>query len=124
MLLMTTAVLSLVVGGINIMNIMLVSVTERTREIGVRRALGASRRTILFHFLAESALVALLGGLIGVGSGVAVTKMASLGLSLWLGEWQFHLILWSVVAGIGAAGFTGVVFGLYPAWRAARLDPA
>jgi putative ABC transport system permease protein len=124
MLLMTTAVLSLVVGGINIMNIMLVSVTERTREIGVRRALGASKRTILFHFLAESALVAALGGFVGAASGLAVNRVASWGLSVWLGEWKFHIIGWSIIAGIAAAALTGVLFGLYPAWRAARLDPA
>src|SRR5262249_18998884 len=124
MLLLATAVLSLVVGGINIMNIMLVSVTERTREIGVRRALGASRRTILVPFLSESALVAALGGLVGVVSGLAVNRVASWGLSVWLGEWKFHIIGWSIAAGIAAAAFTGLVFGLYPAWRAARLDPA
>ena len=124
MLLMATAVLSLVVGGINIMNIMLVSGTARTREIGVRRALGASRRTILVQFLSESALVAALGGLVGVGCGLAVNRIASWGLSVWLGEWKFHVIGWSIVAGVAAAAFVGLIFGLYPAWRAARLDPA
>jgi putative ABC transport system permease protein len=123
MLMLTTAALSLVVGGINIMNIMLVSVTERTREIGVRRALGATKGTVLAQFLAESALVAMLGGVIGLVGGILITRLATLGLSAWLGAWRFHLAPWAIWVGVGSAGMVGILFGIYPAWRAARLNP-
>lgn len=119
--------LALLVGGIGIMNIMLVSVTERTREIGLRKAVGAQKWHILIQFLIESATLATIGGLIGMGLGWGlgeliefVTKQSGAfgenGLS-------FYFPLW---AGIGAFLFSasvGVVFGLYPAWRAANLDP-
>jgi putative ABC transport system permease protein len=123
LLLLGTGLLSLFVGGINIMNIMLVTVTERTREIGVRRAVGASPSAILQQFLLEAALVGLVGGLMGVLGGVTLSFLISWVLSRTLGAWSFHLESWSMALGLGLSLVTGVCFGLFPAWRAARLNP-
>ena len=123
MLLLGTGLLSLFVGGINIMNIMLVTVTERTREIGVRRALGASPSSILGQFLLEAVFIALTGGLIGVGGGVFLSWLAAKGLSHMLGGWNLHIESWAIALGMSLSLVTGATFGLFPAWRAARLDP-
>jgi putative ABC transport system permease protein len=123
MLLLTTALLSLFVGGINIMNIMLVTVTERTREIGVRRAIGAPPSAILLQFLLEAAFIALAGGLVGVLGGVILSWLIGVGLGRLIGSWNLHIEAWSIALGLGLSLSTGVVFGLFPAWRAARLDP-
>jgi putative ABC transport system permease protein len=122
-LLLGTGLLSLLVGGINIMNIMLVTVTERTREIGIRRAVGANPRSVLAQFLLESTLIALVGGVIGVAGGVALAWLSSLLLAQALGHWTLHVEAWSVALGLSLSMATGIVFGLFPAWRAARLDP-
>jgi len=122
-LMLCTAALSLFVGGINIMNIMLVTVTERTREIGIRRALGATRGDILRQFLLESAIIAGLGGLIGVVGGMFLIWLISKILTAALGQWTAHYQTWAIVLGMASSALTGIVFGLYPAWRAARLDP-
>jgi len=112
------ASISLVVGGIVIMNIMLVSVTERTREIGVRKAIGARQGDILKQFLVEAATLGGLGGLIGVALGALVAKLVSLTTPLPSSvEW------WSVLAGLFVASSVGIIFGLYPAWKAAKMDP-
>jgi putative ABC transport system permease protein len=117
-LLNAIAAVSLIVGGIGIMNIMLVSVTERTREIGVRMAVGARGRDILLQFLTESVVLAAIGGLVGV--------VAGLGIATWLA----HLFGWTVVfrsevmvLAVAVSGLVGIVFGAYPARRASRLDP-
>ena len=112
------AAISLLVGGIVIMNIMLVSVTERTREIGIRKASGARRRDILTQFLVEATTLSLSGGLIGIISGVALALLAGLVTPL-----PAAVSIPSVVAGILMSLLIGVFFGSYPAWRAARLDP-
>jgi putative ABC transport system permease protein len=122
-LMLCTAALSLFVGGINIMNIMLVTVAERTREIGIRRALGATPGSILRQFLLESAIIAGVGGLIGVLGGMALVLLISKVLAAALGSWTPHYQLWAVAVGLASSTLTGVVFGLYPAWRAARLAP-
>jgi putative ABC transport system permease protein len=112
------ASISLVVGGIVIMNIMLVSVTERTREIGVRKALGARQRDVLLQFLIESATMALVGGVIGVLCGVIVAKLITLVIGF-----PTSVQLWSVILGLFMATATGIFFGVYPASKAAKLDP-
>jgi putative ABC transport system permease protein len=110
--------ITLVVGGIGIMNIMLVSVHERTREIGVRRALGARRSTILAQFLIESAVVAALGGALGTALGLGFAQVIALATPL------AAAVSFSAVAlGLGFSAITGLVFGSWPAWRAANLDP-
>lgn len=109
---------SLVVGGIVIMNIMLVSVTERTREIGIRKALGARRDDVLLQFLIESVILALIGGALGVISGVAIAEIVTALIGM-----PSSIKIWAVIAGLLVAGIVGVFFGVYPARKAARLDP-
>ncbi len=113
---------ALVVAGIGIMNIMLVSVTERTREIGIRKAVGASRRDIALQFLMESIVLALLGGGVGAGIGILVTIGGAWLLSKQLGEMLIPYVL-IVSLAVGFSILVGVLFGTYPALRAARLDP-
>ena len=122
-LLLSTGVLALFVGGINIMNIMLVTVTERTREIGIRRAVGATPGAILIQFLLEAALIALVGGLIGIVGGIGAAAASAFALTKLVGAWNLHIELWSIALGLGLAVVVGVVFGLFPAWRASQLDP-
>jgi putative ABC transport system permease protein len=117
-LLASVAAVSLLVAGIGIMNIMLVSVTERTREIGLRMAVGARPRDVLWQFLTEALVLSLVGGALGVATGVA----GSNAVSKWLG-WPLLLRPGGIVAAVAVSAATGIVFGLYPAWRAARLDP-
>ena len=122
-LLLGTGLLSLFVGGINIMNIMLVTVTERTREIGVRRAIGANPNSIMMQFLLESAVIALAGGLIGIFGGIGLSWTTAAILTKMLGGWKLHIEPWSIALGLGLSVSTGVIFGIFPAWRAAKLDP-
>ena len=117
-LLLSIAAISLLVGGIGIMNIMLVSVTERTREIGIRMAIGAKGRHVLLQFLFEAVTLSIVGGLIGVAIGVA----ASTAVGRFLG-WPIVVTPASVAISFGVAAFVGVFFGYYPARKAARLDP-
>ena len=117
-LLASIAGISLLVGGIGIMNIMLVSVTERTREIGVRMALGATRLNILMQFLIESMLMCLLGGLLGIGAGIGMAELLSR-----TAGWAMHISPESVVLSFTFSSGGGLLFGILPARRAAKLDP-
>jgi len=112
------AAISLVVGGIVVMNIMLVSVTERTKEIGIRKAIGARRKDILTQFLIEAVTVTAIGGAIGVGTGFGLAYVISA-----LIGFPLLVSVASAVLGVGVSSVVGIVSGLWPAWRAAKLDP-
>jgi putative ABC transport system permease protein len=112
------AAISLLVGGIGIMNIMLATVTERTREIGVRRALGAKKKDIITQFLIETVVLSICGGLIGVVLGLIVPIVVSLSTGM-----VTVITPWSVALAFGISGLTGIAFGIYPASQAAELDP-
>ena len=112
------AAISLIVGGIVVMNIMLVSVTERTKEIGIRKAIGARRKDILRQFLIEAVMVTAIGGAIGVGTGFGLAYA----ISALIGFPMLISVL-SAVLGVGASSIVGILSGLWPAWRAAKLDP-
>jgi putative ABC transport system permease protein len=118
LLLGSIASISLLVGGIGIMNIMLVSVTERTREIGIRMAVGAKKRDILWQFLVEAMMLSSIGGLVGIGLGVSGSKLISS-----LAAWP-SLLSWDAIAiAFIFSGAVGIFFGFYPARKAAQLDP-
>lgn len=112
------AAVSLLVGGIGVMNIMLVSVTERTREIGIRMAVGARRKDILRQFLIEALAITVSGGVIGIGAGVSIAELLSR-----FGEWDTVITFWSVALGFCFSALVGLVFGIYPARKASLMDP-
>jgi putative ABC transport system permease protein len=112
------AAISMVVGGIVIMNIMLVSVTERTREVGIRKAMGARRSDVLLQFLIEAVILSLIGGIVGVLLGIAVAKGVTLAVGM-----PSVIKLWAVFAGLIVSASVGIFFGVYPARKAATLDP-
>ena len=111
--------ISLIVGGIGVMNIMLVSVTERTREIGLRKALGATQNSIMMQFIIEAILLCILGGLIGVFMGVSILFLFTL-----LNDWIFSIPFSAILGSIFFSALVGLFFGIWPAKRAAKLDPA
>ncbi len=115
---MIVAAISLVVGGVGIMNIMLVSVTERTREIGLRMAVGARSYHILRQFLVEAVVLCLVGGAIGVGAGWGISVAVYL-----IMHWPTHVSLAVICVAVAVSAGVGIVFGFYPAWKASRLDP-
>ncbi|MCX7766456.1 MAG: ABC transporter permease, partial [Candidatus Sumerlaeia bacterium] len=112
------AAISLLVGGIGIMNIMLASVTERTREIGIRRALGARRRDIIIQFLIETVLLAGCGGVIGLALGIMIPFLIT-----YFAEMKTIIRLWSLFISFGISICVGIIFGIYPAYRASRMNP-
>ncbi|MBM4115041.1 MAG: ABC transporter permease [Phycisphaerae bacterium] len=134
-MLIAIAAISLLVGGIGIMNIMLASVTERTREIGIRRALGATRRDIITQFMVETGSLSVLGGIIGIMTGVITSRLLEtiVGIASRLPglkgafndrfSLQPEVTLWSIVVSVAVAGGVGIVFGIYPAIVASRKDP-
>ena len=111
--------ISLIVGGIGVMNIMLVSVTERTREIGLRKALGATHQAIMLQFIIEAILLCVIGGLIGIFIGTLILYVLSD-----INEWPFALPLGAIFGSISFSAIVGLFFGIWPARRAAKLDPA
>jgi putative ABC transport system permease protein len=117
-LLAAIASVSLLVGGIGIMNTMLVSVTERTREIGLRMAVGARRRDILVQFLVEAVTLSLIGGAIGVAVGLGGSRAIS-----YFAEWQTLVAMEAIAVALGSAAGVGILFGFLPARKAAGLDP-
>jgi putative ABC transport system permease protein len=110
--------ISLLVGGIGIMNIMLASVTERTREIGIRRAIGAKRKQIISQFLIETVVLSIIGGLIGIGLGVLVPFLIT-----YFSKMPTVITVESIVLPLAISFGVGIIFGLYPAVRAAKVDP-
>jgi putative ABC transport system permease protein len=105
------------------MNIMLVSVTERTREIGIRKAIGARRRDVLVQFLVEAVALSGLGGAIGIMGGYVLANLARLGLTRIVELPPVHTPLWAVIIAFGFCAVLGVIFGIYPAAKASKLDP-
>jgi putative ABC transport system permease protein len=110
--------ISLLVGGIGIMNIMLASVLERTREIGIRRAIGARQRDIMSQFIAEAVFISLVGGVIGIGAGAGISKVVSL-----YTHWKTLISILSILLSFGISVSVGLIFGIYPAYTASNLDP-
>jgi putative ABC transport system permease protein len=118
------AAISLIVGGVGIMNIMLVSVTERTREIGLRKAIGATEKDILFQFLLEAVILTALGGIIGIILGTSLSFLTSLALTRFANlNWPFNFPVQAAALGIGVSAFVGLIFGLYPARQASQKSP-
>ena len=117
-LLLIVATISLVVGGVGIMNIMLVSVTERTREIGLRMAVGAQPADILRQFLTEAVVLCLIGGAVGIGLGRTCSWLVRVVMN-----WPTAVSMGAIVSAVVVSATVGVVFGYYPAWKASRLDP-
>jgi putative ABC transport system permease protein len=117
------AAIALIVGGIGILNIMLVTVAERTREIGLRKAVGAKNGDVMKQFLLEAGTLTFIGGIIGIIAGVVVSYLLAT-LMKYLGfDWDFVISLWSIILAISVSILTGVIFGLYPSFKASRLDP-
>ncbi|MEK7105245.1 MAG: ABC transporter permease [Patescibacteria group bacterium] len=123
LLLASIAAISLLVGGIGIMNIMLVSVTERTREIGLRKAIGATEKEVLQQFLLEAVMLTLVGGILGIIIGTGGSVLASLVISQFVDGWNLVIPPQAIVLSVVVSSAVGVIFGYYPAKRAARLDP-
>jgi ABC-type antimicrobial peptide transport system permease subunit len=117
-LLLIVAAISLVVGGVGIMNIMLVSVTERTREIGLRMAVGAQSGDILHQFLTEAIVLCLIGGAVGIALGRATSVLVRL-----IKHWPTSVSMGAIVVAVAVSALVGVLFGFYPAWKASRLEP-
>ncbi len=122
LLLIAIAAISLIVGGVGIMNIMYVSIAERTFEIGLRKAVGATKKNILWQFLWEAMFITIAGGIIGIILGVAMAFVIALGAQSQGFEWEFSISIMGIILAFGISGLIGLIFGLYPARRAANLN--
>ncbi|MEA1925974.1 MAG: ABC transporter permease [Patescibacteria group bacterium] len=114
---------ALVVGGVGIMNIMLITVNQRIREVGLRKALGAKNTDVMMQFLVESATVSFLGGTIGIILGVSISLLASVVIQSLGYNWPFLISIWSIVIAVTVSILIGIIFGLYPAYKASRISP-
>lgn len=123
LLLLAIVAISLIVGGVGILNIMYVVVSERTSEIGLRKAVGARYRDIMLQFLIEAVLITIAGGVIGVAFGAAISFLISWGASSYGLDWEFVVPIKAFVVALGFSAFFGIVFGVYPARKAAQMDP-
>ena len=123
LLLLAIVAISLVVGGVGIMNIMYVVVSERTAEIGLRKAVGAKYRDIMWQFLIESILITMFGGIIGTSIGIAISWLVSFGAGAYGLNWEFVVPIKAYIVALGFSTFFGLLFGVYPARKAARLEP-
>lgn len=123
LLLLAIVAISLIVGGVGILNIMYVVVTERTSEIGLRKAVGARYKDIMLQFLVEAIIITIVGGIAGIIIGAAVSFLISLGANSYGLDWEFVIPLKSFMVALGFSTFFGIVFGVYPARKAARMDP-
>jgi putative ABC transport system permease protein len=115
--------IALLVGGIGIMNIMLVSVTERTREIGIRKSIGARRRDVMVQFLIEAVVLSALGGVVGVAGGYGLATAVRFGMKKFIELPPVHTPIWAILLSFGFCAFLGILFGIYPAAKASKLDP-
>lgn len=116
--------MSLVVGGIGVMNIMLVSVTERTREIGLRKALGATNNSIMFQFIIEAVILTISGGIIGIILGSILSMLSSIGLSEYMNiNWSTTFPFYATLIGVLVSSSVGIIFGSYPAYKAFKKNP-
>lgn len=121
--LLTIGSVSLIVGGVGIMNIMLITVNQRIREVGLRKALGAKNIDVLAQFLVESSTISFLGGAIGIISGISVSFLASVVIQLLGYNWPFLISIWSIIIAVVVSVLIGIIFGLYPAYKASRISP-
>ncbi|MCK4891702.1 MAG: FtsX-like permease family protein, partial [Candidatus Pacebacteria bacterium] len=117
------AAISLIVGGVGIMNIMLVIVAERTREIGLRKSLGAKQKDILNQFVTEAVLISVIGGIIGVLFGIIISFLITLSVRAYNFDWPFVISIEAIIISFTVAAFFGIIFGWYPAKKAAKLNP-
>ncbi len=121
--LLSVGIISLIVGGVGIMNVMLIAVNQRIREVGLRKAVGAKNTDILLQFLIESATISFIGGVIGIIFGIAVVFLVYLGINALGYNWQFLISLQSVIIAVSVSVLIGLIFGLYPARKASRISP-
>ena len=117
------AAISLVVGGVGVMNIMLASVNERIKEVGLRKSVGARRVHIMSQFILETIAITIIGGIIGIIFGALISALVALVANYMGYQWDFIITFGSIVLGVGVAALVGLVFGIYPARKAANLDP-
>jgi putative ABC transport system permease protein len=121
--LLTVGSVALVVGGVGIMNIMLISINQRIKEVGLRKAVGARNSDVLIQFLLEAATISTIGGLAGILLGVLFSFLTALVVQIFGYDWPFIVSIWSILTAVGISFLTGIVFGMYPAKKASKISP-